>query len=146
MRPDGFYVGAGAAFSCAWFAFFDGLTIASRDGLPYEFQMWLPGILCLMATVVFMFADPKDIQGEEDFMGGMTDETKQNRAKIIFFMASVLCLAGLSVAIWKLSDTYPNAGTSWPGVALLLQSLLMLIMNGLILAGRAQSNDDGVFM
>lgn len=141
MRPGPFYVGAGALFSVAWFIFFDGMTFASRYDLPYEFAMWLPGILGVLAMVVFLFADPKDIQGEEDFMGGMVDEAKQNRAKIIFFLGAVFCLAGLSVGIWKITDTYNNSGTSWPGVALLLQTISLIGVNGLMIAGRAQKED-----
>lgn len=144
MRPGPLYVAAGALFSIAWFFFFDGLTFASRYDLPYTFPMWLPGILCLVGTIVFLFADPKDVQGEEDFLGGMTDESKQNRAKVTFFLGAVFCLAGLSVGIWKITDTYNNSGTSWPGIALLLQCLSLIGVNGLAIAARAQRSDDYV--
>lgn len=147
MHPGGFYISAGAFFAIAWFVFFDGLTFASRYSLPYTFPMWLPGIFGVLATIVFLFANPRDIQGEDDWgMGGVADEDSQNRAKLIFFLGAVLCLAGLSVAIWKLTDTYPNSGTSWPGVALLLQSLALMTMNGLITAGRAQKDEESIFM
>mmetsp|Transcript_74732 Transcript_74732/g.86768 ORF Transcript_74732/g.86768 Transcript_74732/m.86768 type:complete len:146 (+) Transcript_74732:33-470(+) len=145
MRPQAFYAAAGAVFAAAWFVFFDGLTFAARDDLPYAFPMWLPGIFCLVACIVFMLASPKDVQGEEDFMGGMTDDDAQNRAKVIFFLGSVFCIAGLGVAIWKLTDTYPNSGSSWPGAALVVQSILLIASNGLIIAGRAQPNEDSIF-
>lgn len=144
MHPGPLYTAAGVCFSAAWFLFFDGFTFASRYDLPYEFPMWLPGVFCLVATLVFFFADPKALQEEEDFMGGMGDSDQQNKAKMIFFTGSVLCLGGMSVAIWKLTDTYKNSGTSWPGVALLLQTFAMMTMNGLIIAGRMQKPEEGL--
>lgn len=145
MRPGVLYASAGVIFAVAWFIFFDGLTFAARYNLPYAFPMWLPGILSIVASIIFMFANPKDIQGEDDFMGGMTDDDAQNRAKLIFFLGSVLCLAGLGVAIWKLTDTYPNSGTSWPGAALVLQSIFLIGFNGLVIAGRAQPDEESIF-
>lgn len=140
---------AGASCAIAWFVFFDGLTFAERDGLPYNFVMWLPGIFSLLATFVFMFADPRDLSSDDsaDMMmmgggGGGSSDEKANKARIIFFLGACLSLAALSVAIWKITDTYSSSSESWPGVALILQSLALALMNGLILGGRGYRGED----
>jgi hypothetical protein len=146
-----YFIAAGATFAVAWFIFFDGLTIAGRDSNPYNFTMFLPGVLCVLSAVIFIFVDPKSIAGDDDdgLMGGIGDESEKNKNKITFFLASFFSLAGMGIAVWKMVTNYKEPGQSWPGVALLLQVVAFIAVNILVFVGRlrnSQSDEIGFGM
>ena len=136
---------AGVFFALSWFLFADGLIFARDDGVPYVFLMWLPGILCMVSLVLILLVNPDKIAGSGDdyFSTGFSDAEEQ-KAKILFFLASFVAVSGISIAIWKMSDTYNTAGATYPGVALLLQCVSMIIAMALLFkAGKGPSDAFG---
>src|SRR4051812_8909341 len=93
---------SGAIFAIAWFIFFDGFVTAKDTGeAKYQFVMWLPGLLGLLSMFVIMFVDAAALRDEG---GGVFDSGDAPRHKSLFFFGTLLALAGLSIAIWKMSD------------------------------------------
>jgi hypothetical protein len=135
---------SGVFFAISWFLFADGLIFARDDNKPFEFMMWLPGILCVVSLVLMLMVNPDHIAGSpsDDFMSSGFDDSEAQKAKILFFISSVLSLAGVSIAIWKMSDTYNTAGATWPGVALLMQCVSMMASAGLLFRAGKKSSDE----
>ena len=137
---------AGVFFAMSWFLFADGFIFARDDGKPFEFMMWLPGILTLVALFMMLLVNPEHISGSpgDDFFSSGFDDASAQKAKIIFFLSNVFSLAGISIAIWKMSDTYNTSGATWPGVALMLQCVSMMVAMGLLFwAGKKPSDEFG---
>ena len=139
------HVGSGAVFAIGWFIFFDGLAIAKKPSHdhPYQFVAWLPGILSCLAMFMFSFIDAKALRGDDDMdmFGGGGDQSAEFRSKIIFFFASFIGLAGISVGVWQLSAEYTGKDT-WPGIALVLQCVAILTSCGLLFMARFQKKED----
>lgn len=143
---------AGAFFSVAWFFFFDGMTLAKEitpGDYSYKFVMWLPGILGVLAMIMMTFVDARMLmnQDQEDlgplFGGGGGDsENAEQRSKITFFFAATIALAGVSISVWQMSDTYKKE--PWPGLALLFQTLCLIMSSGVIFVTRGKARDSGM--
>ena len=133
---------SGATFAMSWFLFADGATFAAEAQKKFVFVMWLPGLLCCVMIVLMGLVNVKALQESNDDDaamfggGGPTDDGDGIRARVFFFIAATFGLAGMSIAIWKMADTYNTSSDSWPGVALLLQTLCMMVSSGLLVAAR----------
>lgn len=138
---------AGVFFAMSWFVFADGLISARQDGKPYEFMMWLPGLLSVLSLFLILMVNPDQVMGSpsDDFMGTGFDNGDEQRAKVLFFVAAVFALAGVSVSIWKMSDTYNKSEATWPGVALLMQCVAMMASSGFLFKAGAKSSDQTGF-
>ncbi len=142
---------AGSCFSLSWFLFADGLAKANEitdASKHFTFVMWLPGLLCMIMIALMALVDISALQGASDdsnmMMGGYTDESTNQKARVLFFVAATFGLAGMSVAIWKMADTYNSSDDSWPGVALLLQVIVMMATCAFLVGARTKkTSDDG---
>ena len=79
-------------------------------------------------------------------MTGLFEQEDSKKAKVIFFFASFLGLAGLSVAIWKLADTYNDSSNTWPGMALLIQCICLMTSAANLFYAQAQRKEDSLGM
>lgn len=140
----GFHAASGAFFAIAWFLFGDGAYSAGlMAGTSYKFVEWLPGLLCIVAMVLFAFVDTEQLQQSGNgIYGGFSTPEDQMRQKILFFFASIVALAGVTVAIWMLAQNYNTSDKSWPGVALLLQSFALIASAGLLVGSKIKRSTD----
>lgn len=131
----------GAFFGLSCFVFLDGAIVARAEQTPYNFTMWLPQLLGYCGIFVMTFVDPSLITKPIDEDEGDQDEIT---AKSLFFVASVLSLSSLFVSMYKLNDSYNTSRyqNSWPGVALIFQSVFLILCAILVFTFRNISKDD----
>lgn len=141
----GLHAASGACFAIAWFIFADGAFSAGQgSGKQYKFVEWLPGLLCVVALILFTFVDVSQFQQSGGgLMGGMATPEEQMRAKMMFFFAAIVGLAGVTVAIWMWAQNYNDSSMSWPGAALLLQCVMLLSSAGLLVGTKVKQSSDG---
>ncbi|KEG10513.1 hypothetical protein DQ04_03631100 [Trypanosoma grayi] len=132
------YLGAGALLSLSWFTFADGLLMAKQIGVPYNFLMWLPSIMILCGMFVLRFVDAKVIAEADALM----EDGNAPREKTFFFVGALLIVGGFAVALWKAIDPYAETSSSWPGVSLVIQSVLLALCSGLLFLVEVQRNED----
>ncbi|ORC87064.1 uncharacterized protein TM35_000242140 [Trypanosoma theileri] len=131
---------AGAIFSLSCFAFVDGCITAKQIGVPFNFLMWLPSIMIFCGMFVLSFVDAKVI-ADVDYS---FEDSNTQRAKIFFFIAALLMLGGLAVALWKAIEPYSQVNNSWPGVSLVIQGVLLMVCSGIFFYARLKNEGDEI--
>ena len=128
------FAASGAIFAASWFVFFDGFVIASRGGFvdgdtstyfhaePFNFLMFLPGLLALLALAVLACVKPEHIVNDEsdesiELIGGGgafggDEESAVIRSKVLFCISFVIFFTGLGLGVWKLIDPYTQGTTT----------------------------------
>ncbi|CEP02404.1 Transmembrane protein 50A [Plasmodiophora brassicae] len=127
-------MGAGALCGLAWWLFIDGASYAARIGAPILWYYTLPGILVTFAAIIMIGIDWESLRG--NVFGG--PEVSQAR---FWFLVSVAIFTGsLVFAVVILVNKYSgpdNANVdSWPGVSILLQTILIYASSITFAAGR----------
>lgn len=146
---------AGVTMALAWFMFFDGFQIAKNTGASeYTFVEWVPGLVAMLGFILVSFAVPEHIAGSGDdddmlMMGGgadFADEGATMRSKFLFLIGYFCNFAGLAVAIWRIVEPYSkdDSPSAWPGIALLIQVVLIAASATLCMVGRKKVADDGL--
>lgn len=133
-----FHTLSGVIYMIGWFVFLDGaLWSKDKNNSAYTFVDTLPGIFCTFGIILFAVCNIKSIANggnDEDSWGmmggggggfGEQDENAPMKARIIFFIASIFMLAGMTVAIWQMAG--PKKDTPWAGWSLLLQVFIQMI-------------------
>ncbi|GET90135.1 hypothetical protein, conserved [Leishmania tarentolae] len=131
-------IASGAVFGCALLVFMDGAVTASKAKLPYNFLMWLPTLIALLGTFALLLVNPVHILGIDN---DMDDDDSIKKTKSIFFLGALLLFTSICLSIWKTVDPYGNKGLVWPGVALLVHSLLLMLMNCSLFIARVRYDD-----
>ena len=135
-----FHTLSGVVYMVGWFIFLDGaLWSKEKVGSPYSFVDTLPGIFCTMGLILFALCNIKMISnGSNDEEGwgmmgggggafGEEDQGAPMKARIIFFIASIFMLAGMTVAIWQMAANGTKKDNPWTGWALLLQVFIHML-------------------
>lgn len=130
---------AGVLFAASVFIYIDGGVVAWRMDLPYSYFMYLPQLLCCLGGILLQLVDLTALSGESSSFGEDTDEI---RSKVFFFISSVSFFAAVAVAIWKLVDPYSRSGDWWPGVAILVQVVLLIVTFVTLFLKRWVDEDD----
>ncbi|AYU80379.1 Uncharacterised protein family (UPF0220) [Leishmania donovani] len=139
-RRSTIIIASGGVFGCALLVFMDGAVMASKAKLPYNFLMWLPTLVALLGTFVLSLVKPVYILGTDSDLDDDDDGIK--KAKSMFFVGALLLFTSICLSIWKTVDPYGNKGVAWPGAALLVHSLLLMLMNYALFIARAQYDED----
>ncbi|KPA85221.1 hypothetical protein ABB37_01579 [Leptomonas pyrrhocoris] len=132
-------VASGALMGTALLVLADGAVMASRASLPYNFLMWLPFLTALMGTFVLLFVNPAHILNPDS---DVDDEDAVKKGKSMFFVGTLLLFASICLSVWKAVDPYGNSKTTWPGAALPIVSLIVLLMNVTLFSAR--THPDGL--
>ncbi|KAK7198178.1 hypothetical protein NESM_000774500 [Novymonas esmeraldas] len=130
---------AGVLFGSAMLVFADGAVMASTAQLPYNFLMWLPTLVALLGSFVLLLVKPAHILNADS---DADDDDGVKKEKSLFFLATLLLFASICLSVWKTVDPYGNEGVAWPGVALLVHTLLLLLMNCTLFFARVQHDGD----
>eukprot|EP01059_Diplonema_ambulator_P018217 TRINITY_DN30428_c0_g1_i1.p1 TRINITY_DN30428_c0_g1~~TRINITY_DN30428_c0_g1_i1.p1 ORF type:complete len:152 (+),score=35.63 TRINITY_DN30428_c0_g1_i1:52-507(+) len=134
-------VTAGGLFAVGWWWFVDGVLIAKHEGTHFGFEMTIPGILVTLGLICVNMLRPEDIR--DDGMGDMSDV---NKAKTFFFIAWMLIFGGLIAAIWICIADFGNASTTrtttYPGVAIIMQTIVITLAAVIFWMGRGTRNSD----
>eukprot|EP01013_Petalomonas_cantuscygni_P015477 TRINITY_DN3198_c0_g1_i1.p2 TRINITY_DN3198_c0_g1~~TRINITY_DN3198_c0_g1_i1.p2 ORF type:complete len:136 (+),score=18.98 TRINITY_DN3198_c0_g1_i1:193-600(+) len=125
---------SGLLFSSAWWLFADGIAVAD---IKIKFVDWVPGIITTLAFFFIQFANPNDMRTESLF-----DESRAKRAKLVFFSALFVAFGGVIAAVWILVDRFQDKNDTYPGIAILIQSFLIVLSSILLWLGRTDRNDD----
>eukprot|EP00992_Anisonema_acinus_P006183 TRINITY_DN19956_c0_g1_i1.p1 TRINITY_DN19956_c0_g1~~TRINITY_DN19956_c0_g1_i1.p1 ORF type:complete len:157 (-),score=45.91 TRINITY_DN19956_c0_g1_i1:74-493(-) len=129
---------SGALFAAAWWLFVDGWVVYSKDnsGAGFDFVMWLPGLLGTLGFVMINMTTPSDLSNSSavDF------DRNPNTTKICFFFSVLVAFISIIAAIWILADK--SMGKGWPGIALILQSILLLGSGLAFWFGRGPKKDE----
>lgn len=139
MKHKALFRFAGALFAASVFVFADGCIDARKSPHRYDFSMWLPQITGICAVFLLLFVNPQLVADGHSEYGEASDVQK---AKSLFFMGVLLCFASVGTALWKLIDCYSSAPSAWPGVALVVQSLLIVACNAVMFYARSISSDE----
>lgn len=132
-------VASGMVFCAALLVFADGAVAASQAAQPYNFLMWLPMLVGLLGSFVLLFVKPARVLSADP---DMDDEDAIKKDKGVFFVGTLLLFTSICIAVWKMVDPYGNKGDAWPGAALIVHSLLLLLMNSTLFIARAQHDED----
>lgn len=130
---------AGATTSCAMFVFFDGMLSAKASGYSYNFLMWIPQLLSFCGIFLMVFVDAKLImtRSSDD-----VDEKDEMKAKSLFFFGAVFLVGSLFAAMLRLSDMIGEDRDPWPGISLVLQSILFIVCTILIFGIKTAPEDE----
>jgi hypothetical protein len=132
-------VASGGLLGIASLILADGAVMASRVRLPYNFLMWLPMLTAVMGTFALLFVDPAYVLSSDC---DVDDEDTVKKQKGVFFVGTLLLFASICLAVWKAVDPYGNSGAAWPGAALPIGSLIILLMNAAFFIARARRSDE----
>ncbi|CAJ1028962.1 Uncharacterised protein family (UPF0220), putative [Leishmania lindenbergi] len=138
-RRSTIIVASGAIFMSALLVFVDGAVMASRVEIPYSFLMWLPTLCALLGSFVLLLVKPMYIVGTDTDMDD--DDNVIKKDKSMFFLGAFLLFTSIFLSVWKAVDPYGNKGVAWPGVALLVHSVLLLLMNCALFIARMQYDE-----
>lgn len=113
---------AGTLVACGWWIFLDGI-LQSQDAFPALHL--IPGLILSGAIVFLNFVDINTINRPDIGM----------QVKVwIFLWLTIACL-GIAQSIYITATEYPP-DENWPGVAIILQTLLMFMGGLLFFVGR----------
>jgi len=130
---------AGILFGIGWWLLGDAAGYATyTDDLSVQFVYVLPGLFCTVALILLNVFSWSDLQG-----GGL-EEGNTRRAKCLLF-TSILFMFGCVVgALWILISIYASKSSSsrssWPGVAIVLQNIFIILSAITLRFGRAQQS------
>lgn len=142
MKSSSCSIAAGMAFAVALFLIIDGFVFARRALSPYNFFMWLPTLMSLCAMFTFLFVRPEHMLRANSQDRDAEDEYDEIRIKSMIFVGTALFFGALAISVWKLTTPYIDVEAPWPGVALILHVLVLMIGNGFLMASRAGHTDE----
>eukprot|EP01061_Rhynchopus_euleeides_P000861 TRINITY_DN10607_c0_g1_i4.p2 TRINITY_DN10607_c0_g1~~TRINITY_DN10607_c0_g1_i4.p2 ORF type:complete len:153 (+),score=48.84 TRINITY_DN10607_c0_g1_i4:162-620(+) len=134
-------VSSGALFAAGWWWFVDGLVSANQhDGTDFGFQMWLPGIFATLGMIGVNMTNPSDLR--ED---GLGDDPDVQKAKVFFFFSGLFLFASLVAAVWICIADFGSQSaertTTYPGVAIIMQAVIITISTVLMWVGRGMKGE-----
>lgn len=113
---------AGSLVAISWTILIDGIIASNRDGGPAFMWFWaLPAIFATVTAVLMNLVTSAQLSSS----GGIFDDSSSTKVRVWFFLTltgSLLCLGG---ALWILIENYTGKAAAWPGVALLLQTIIV---------------------
>ena len=136
---------SGFIFAGGWVLWVDGYVIANRSNpvmphtttpsplmtptpkddlyVSYKFKDWTPGLVGMLAFVLMNMMAPKDLSNEDS----MLDERDLTLNRAWFFFSVIIMFVSLTLAIIFHLNPYShkNGYPSYPGIAMLLQSILI---------------------
>jgi len=132
---------SGILFGIAWWLLGDAAGYASYTDDPQQVSgvFVLPGIGASIALLLLNVFSWGDLQGNS-----LDGEANSRKAKCCLFSSVIFMFASLVGAMWILIGIYSKkdhiANSTWPGVAIVLQTLLIILSAIALRFGRAQDN------
>eukprot|EP01087_Luapelamoeba_hula_P007189 TRINITY_DN1746_c1_g1_i1.p1 TRINITY_DN1746_c1_g1~~TRINITY_DN1746_c1_g1_i1.p1 ORF type:complete len:159 (-),score=23.47 TRINITY_DN1746_c1_g1_i1:200-676(-) len=137
---------AGTLFAVAWLVWIDGAVIATHtDG--YVNPPWYAYIIGVCGTVVFILMNMVSLNHMHPF-ALMFAHDMSAKVRAWLFVSFALGFGVLAAAIFVCVDSYGHEkGTKvWPGVALVVQNVLLLVSSVLFLFARKIDEEDDYSM
>jgi len=126
---------SGALFSLGWWLWIDATVYANCDcpdnHTPDNVKVlgthYIPGIVSTIALIMINIVSWNDLNG--DFMFGDGVSTK---AKVWLFVSFIIAFGALIAGCWIgvtrwFISTNPKPDSVWPGVAIILQNILIFV-------------------
>eukprot|EP00163_Fabomonas_tropica_P032075 TRINITY_DN7900_c0_g1_i2.p1 TRINITY_DN7900_c0_g1~~TRINITY_DN7900_c0_g1_i2.p1 ORF type:complete len:149 (+),score=8.06 TRINITY_DN7900_c0_g1_i2:21-467(+) len=129
--------GSGILFAAAWWIFIDGCVWARHNDDPQQviFAFYIPGFLSTLALFMMNVINWSEIKQNSSFGEGVNPRVKA--WLFVAFLMSFSCIVG---AVFILIDKFK--GGKWPGIALVLQNVLILASSLLLWFGRGAGSSD----
>lgn len=138
-KRDLLTVAAGALLALSVLIFIDGAVMAKRCGESYSFFMYLPQILCYCGGILLQLVNPESLTRDTT---SFDDDSEEIRSKATFFVSAVAFFAALALAIWKLINPYSSSSAVWPGVAIVMEVVLLAISFVVLFARKGTDDND----
>eukprot|EP01120_Amphizonella_sp_Union-15-10_P009054 TRINITY_DN3355_c0_g1_i2.p1 TRINITY_DN3355_c0_g1~~TRINITY_DN3355_c0_g1_i2.p1 ORF type:complete len:154 (-),score=17.94 TRINITY_DN3355_c0_g1_i2:76-537(-) len=118
---------SGITFAVGWWLWIDAnaLHAVEKDEVSITFWHWVPGIIATIALFMINAVSWTDLQG---FGFGSLDDDVQKRARLWLFFSFAIAFGCVTASIWiAIVHWFQIEGSnSWPGIAIILQTLLIL--------------------
>jgi hypothetical protein len=129
-------------FGGAWWVLADGAAYASYIGgtqPPVEFVHFLPSLASIIGLLLLNSFSWDDISGS-----GM-DTSASNRARCLMFSALIIMFVCIFGAVFVLMDNFggDDEVSSWPGISVLLSTVMIFISAIVWRLGRSLGNESG---
>jgi len=124
---------SGVLFAIAWWLWIDGHAFSNTFERPdthsaVTFGHYVPGIVSTLALVMVNVVSWKDLGG---FNWGFSEDAVQTRVRVWLFLSLVIAFGGIIGAIWSAVEHWfnmnPKPDHEWPGIALILQNVLIFV-------------------
>ncbi|KAL6077661.1 hypothetical protein QOT17_002129 [Balamuthia mandrillaris] len=132
---------AGILFAIGWALWLDAALISNRlEG--YHAPPWwfyLPGPFATVILLLMNMVSLNDLRPSS-----LLSSEVSGRVKVWLFFVAFLVFGCLTMALWMSIDEYKGYTDKsvWPGVALVLQSVIILISSLLLMVARAQNEEE----
>eukprot|EP00755_Sulcionema_specki_P021865 Sspe_Gene.75131::Locus_46948_Transcript_1_1_Confidence_1.000_Length_638::g.75131::m.75131 len=132
---------SGVLFGAAWLFFVDGYVIGRQDGNEYEGREWAPGLVGFVAFFMTNLITPQHLQTGS---GLDLEENQVNMNKAWFFFSVLVSFTSVILSIWMMIENFSGGSgkKGYPGIALLLQTLLLMMSSAVFFWARGQKKDD----
>jgi len=136
---------AGAIFAVGWWLWIDAHVYSQfvQDDVYVTFPHYLPAIINTVALVLMNLVSWSDLNSN-----GLFSEGVSTKAKIVIFVAFVLSFACVGASIWIavvhwFQNMEPEPKTTFPGVALIVQNVLISGSAFMYRFAKPQEDDGG---
>jgi len=133
---------AGCLFTAAWLIWIDGAVSGNKfsDWKEPPWYFYLPGFISTAVLVMMNMVSLNDLHP----FSLMFSEDISHRVRAWLFVAFAIGFGALGASIWMCVDAYENQSDlkAWPGVALVLQNVIILLSSVLLLFARKTDEEE----
>lgn len=130
-------VAAGACCGAAWAVFAD--MVSTREGGDFGAGQVLPGVGATVSALLLNMVHRDEISESS----GSWDQQRAQRVKVFLLLCYILSAASALAAVFVMASVLPPDRRSTDGVAVILQTVLMLGSGLIFFKTRASEEDDG---
>jgi len=128
---------AGACCGAAWAVFAD--MVSTREGGDFGAGQVLPGVGATVSALLLNMVHRDEISESS----GSWDQQRAQRVKVFLLLCYLLSAASALAAVFVMASVLPPDRRSTDGVAVILQTVLMLGSGLIFFKTRASEEDDG---
>merc|ERR1711991_355754 len=133
---------AGCFFSSAWFILIDGIIHSHDFGqVPFIWFYALPAIFVTITNVLMNLVNSSQLSARSNVF----DDGGSKKATAWFIVMLALSFCCIGGAIWiEIAHYAPYNASQWPGIALLLNTVLITCSGLLFFFGRGKKQYSGL--
>ncbi|KAL6055087.1 hypothetical protein QOT17_015751 [Balamuthia mandrillaris] len=131
---------AGCLFAAAWLIWIDGALVGNKfEGfIAPKWWFYLPGVVATFVLLMMNMVSLGDLRNQAFF-----SEEVSKRVRAWLFVTFAIGFGCIAASIWMSVDLYSNQGGKvWPGVALVMQSILILTSSVILLFTRREEEEE----
>ncbi|KYQ89558.1 transmembrane protein [Tieghemostelium lacteum] len=142
---------AGLIFGVAWFLWIDGHVYENTrlyheedyKGPTIQWIYYLPGIFATLALVMSNIVHIESLSSSSF----LTNEDGVNKIRIWLFISFAISFGCVAASIWIMAGVFmpphnTNTAAQWPGIALMLQNILIFISSLILVYSKTHKDED----